>query len=193
MEQKYCVPWLKKAAPFDFIMSFFKWFYCLDIPVVIALAVAVTLVFLILKERFRESRFWTPAACCLMAVWLIVVVYITVVRRESSAEQDSAWIPLYSYRLAFSGVNWELLRSNLMNVMLFYPAGLLAGSVLPNGKKRLAWILLAAFCALSLCIELSQYFFHLGLAETDDVLHNTLGAFLGVMAAKWPMRQEWEN
>ena len=34
---------------------------------------------------------------------------------------------------------------------------------------------------ISLSIEVMQYFFHRGFAETDDVMHNTLGCIVGYM------------
>lgn len=32
---------------------------------------------------------------------------------------------------------------------------------------------------ISLSIEVMQYFFHRGFAETDDVMHNTTGCLIG--------------
>lgn len=158
--------------------DFFTWFYCLDIPVAVTLAATAAAGFLFIKAWLGETRLWKASVFGLLGLWLVTVVYVTVVRREASGVQETSWIPFYSYYLAFSGVNEELLRSNFMNVMLFFPAGLLAGSVLPNSRK---WVLLTALagCAVSLCIEVAQYFFHLGLAETDDLIHNTLGTLLG--------------
>lgn len=37
----------------------------------------------------------------------------------------------------------------------------------------------AAGLALSICIELAQYKYSLGVVEADDVICNTLGAFWG--------------
>ena len=34
---------------------------------------------------------------------------------------------------------------------------------------------------ISVSIEAMQYFFHRGFAETDDVMHNTLGCILGYL------------
>lgn len=70
-----------------------------------------------------------------------------------------------------------------MNAALFYPAGLLLAELLPetwHSGRRFA-VSLGALAGLSLLIELAQYRFGLGLAQTDDVLHNGLGAALGGM------------
>ena len=96
-------------------------------------------------------------------------------------------IPFQSYRAFFAGENEELLRSNLMNVLLFFPAGLFAGTLLP--RRRLLPILGIALAAalLSAGIEVLQFRFALGFAETDDVIHNTLGALLGAAAGSFPL------
>ena len=69
----------------------------------------------------------------------------------------------------------------LMNVFLFFPLGLTLSNALPRRWNR--WLRIGvttlAGCLLSAGIEYAQYRFALGLAETDDVLCNTLGAFIG--------------
>lgn len=69
----------------------------------------------------------------------------------------------------------------LMNVFLFFPLGLTLSNALPrrwNCWLRIIVTVLAG-CVLSAGIEYAQYRFALGMAETDDVICNTLGAFLG--------------
>jgi len=34
---------------------------------------------------------------------------------------------------------------------------------------------------VSMCIEAMQYFYNRGFAETDDVMHNTIGCIAGYM------------
>ncbi len=75
----------------------------------------------------------------------------------------------------------ELYRAMLMNVFLFFPLGLTLSNALPRKWHRWLRIILTTLvgCALSAGIEYAQYRCALGLAETDDVICNTLGAFLG--------------
>ena len=75
----------------------------------------------------------------------------------------------------------ELYREMLMNVFLFFPLGLTLSNALPRKWHRWLRIILTTLvgCALSAGIEYAQYRCALGLAETDDVICNTLGAFLG--------------
>ena len=75
-----------------------------------------------------------------------------------------------------------------MNVVLFYPAGLLGCSILPNKwhQAHKAMLIVCTFTVMSICIEFAQYCFALGLTETDDVIHNALGVFWGVLVHSIP-------
>ena len=75
----------------------------------------------------------------------------------------------------------ELYREMLMNVFLFFPLGLTMSNALPRKWHRWFRISLTTLtgCILSAGIEYAQYRFALGMAETDDVICNTLGAFAG--------------
>jgi glycopeptide antibiotics resistance protein len=121
----------------------------------------------------------------LFGIGLIIVVgvilFTTVSSRPSGETFDHSLIPFHSYREVLNGGNIEILRSNFMNVVLFYPAGLLFGSLLPHGWRKWHKVLLTVvvFCALSCGIEYMQYAFSLGHVEIDDVIHNAFGALLG--------------
>ena len=75
----------------------------------------------------------------------------------------------------------ELYREMLMNVFLFFPLGLTLSNALPRKWHRWGRIALTTFigCILSAGIEYIQYRYALGMAEVDDVICNTLGAFIG--------------
>lgn len=74
-----------------------------------------------------------------------------------------------------------------MNVALFYPAGLLAASLLPEKWSRCQKMLavLLPFALLSMMIEYTQFRYALGESEIDDVIHNTFGAFIGALPIVW--------
>ena len=75
----------------------------------------------------------------------------------------------------------ELYREMLMNVFLFFPLGLTLSNALPRRWHRWLRIVLTTLtgCVLSAGVEYAQYRFALGMAETDDVICNTLGVFVG--------------
>lgn len=68
----------------------------------------------------------------------------------------------------------------LGNIMLFLPLGILVYQLV--GSLRCT--VLAGFL-LSLSIEILQYIFSLGVTDTDDLLLNTLGAWIGAGLAIW--------
>lgn len=110
-----------------------------------------------------------------------MVLFATLFSRQSAVSHSPNLIPLHSYRELLNGGTRELLRTNFMNVILFYPGGLLLRMLLPSGRRAVpAWIgtglLLGCF---SLGLEYLQYRLALGTPEIDDVIHNTLGALLG--------------
>lgn len=76
----------------------------------------------------------------------------------------------------------ELIVENMMNVWVFAPVGILLG-VMVNGARLTVMkellIALMVGMGISVSIEAMQYFFHRGFAETDDVMHNTMGCVIG--------------
>lgn len=93
------------------------------------------------------------------------------------------WIPFHSYRkLLATGVS-EIIRTNFMNIVLFYPAGFLTASLLPEEwlcRQKLLTVGVL-FSLFSLSIELGQFYYALGEPEIDDVIHNTAGAICGTI------------
>lgn len=142
------------------------------------------LIFCTIFHKYSGRRWLKPCVGAVLAVWFAVVLWLTVLGRSGGGVYETHWIPLHSYRAAFSRVDSEVLRSALMNVALFYPAGLLMAGLSPEKrsfrKGMLCTVLI--FALLSLAIELSQYHWQLGNCEIDDVLHNALGAGLGFAA-----------
>lgn len=63
-----------------------------------------------------------------------------------------------------------------MNLVLFVPIGLMLRGVIDS-----CWKVVAGGCFLSLSIEVQQLLFRKGLCETDDLIHNTLGALIGCL------------
>lgn len=111
-------------------------------------------------------------------------------RTEGGNLSAPVLMPFASYQAAFNGGNKEIYRTNFMNVVLFYPAGLLGLEALPKDWYKLLKVALitALFFLVSACIEYVQYRFGLGLAEMDDVIHNTLGALLGAMVCSMSIK-----
>lgn len=107
-----------------------------------------------------------------------IILYATVLTR-APGDYDIILTPFAAFTAAHRQP--ELYREMLMNVFLFFPLGLTLSNALPSKwrcRRRIAFTTLVGF-VLSASIEFTQYRFSLGLAETDDVICNTLGAFVG--------------
>ena len=130
-----------------------------------------------LCQRIGERRrmLLNIALACVAA---FIILYATILTR-SVGVPAAILAPFAS--LTAARVQPELYREMLMNVFLFFPLGLTLSNALPRKWHRWGRITLTTLvgCALSAGIEYAQYRCALGLAETDDVICNTLGAFLG--------------
>lgn len=125
-----------------------------------------------------KSKIWLAANGILAAAAVAVILYITVFSRAGSV-QTLILEPLAAVKGAAQQP--ELYRALLMNIFLFFPLGLVLSNALPQKWHCLGRVALATLvgCILSACIEYVQYKYSLGVAEADDVICNTLGAFLG--------------
>ena len=158
--------------------------YCLSIGKAIPLIAFVTCGFLKLEKSVSQYRIWRWLKSVTVLVLITVIAYTTIGNRSGGGDLVHELIPFHSYRAVWNGGNPEIYRSNFMNVILFYPAGLLATSLLP--RKWSGWcrclLVVFALTAMSAGIEFLQYHYSLGRCEIDDVIHNALGALLGSLA-----------
>lgn len=124
------------------------------------------------------ARRWRWGNLVLVLLMTAAIFYATLFSR---AEGSTGLILTPFASLTAARQQPELYREMLMNVFLFFPLGLTLSNALPRKWHRWGRIILTALigCILSAGIEYAQYRYALGLAETDDVICNTLGAFLG--------------
>lgn len=172
------------------LRTVYLWFYCLPIWKAAAVVLLGTAVFLALKARFDRHWQWKIGVSALLCACIGIILYSTIAGRTEEGAGQLILSPFQSYWTVFGGGERELLRSNFMNVVLFYPAGLVLASALP--EKWHGWVkmvlIFVLFTGLSVGIEWMQYHQALGQAETDDVIHNSLGALLGAAAANVRMK-----
>lgn len=124
------------------------------------------------------ARRWRCGNLVLVLLITAAILYATLFSR---AEGGTGLILAPFASLTAARQQPELYREMLMNVFLFFPLGLTLSNALPRKWHRWGRIILTTLigCALSAGIEYAQYRYALGLAETDDVICNTLGAFIG--------------
>ena len=109
---------------------------------------------------------------------VIAILYATILTRTPGS-YELILTPFATFTAALQQP--ELYRALLMNVFLFFPLGLTLSNALPRKWHRWLRIILTTLigCILSAGIEYAQYRYALGMAEVDDVICNTLGAFIG--------------
>lgn len=165
--------------------TFFRDFYCLPIRDILVLMTVATWAFLDCRDRLAGKRWWKAGLLPVFLGCTAVILYLTVSTRDSSVNSTVCLMPFHSYREVLNGGNPEIYRSNFMNVILFYPSGLLGASLLP--KKWPGWLrvllVFVLLAGLSLGVEYLQYVNEMGRAEIDDVIHNSLGALLGCLCS----------
>ena len=141
------------------------------------LLLSLLLLWPVLCQRIGERRrvLLNTALACAAA---FIILYATILTRTPGVP-EAILTPFAA--LAAARQQPELYREMLMNVFLFFPLGLTLSNALPRKWHRWLRIILTTFvgCAFSAGSEYAQYRYALGLAETDDMICNTMGAFLG--------------
>ena len=110
----------------------------------------------------------------LLAAYVVFIFYETLMFRESG-DPRTALIP-FSYLKQFA-LEYTVRAEVIDNIWLFIPLGAGLYSFCP--KRKILWLPFA----LTLFIETAQFATGLGLAQTDDVIGNTLGGIIGFLMA----------
>ena len=141
------------------------------------LLLSLLLLWPMLCQRVGERRrvLLNTALACAAA---FIILYATILTRTPGVP-EAILTPFAS--LTAARIQPEIYREMLMNVFLFFPLGLTLSNALPRKWHRWLRIILTTLvgCAFSAGIEYAQYRYALGMAEVDDVICNTLGAFIG--------------
>lgn len=157
--------------------NIFHRIYILDISTILISIPILLLVWSVIGAAFYKYMRIIGAVMAVIAV--TAVLYVTVLTRsESGAGAD--FIPFSSFERA--KIQPEFYRSMLMNVFLFVPLGLSLPFVFGGGTGKRILLTILVGLLLSVTVEAIQFFAHLGLAETDDVICNTLGTAIGSCA-----------
>ena len=120
-------------------------------------------------------------------LWAIFLLYLAILLRitvfRTSFLSDGLWngtLNLIPFQDLFALISTNgfgyFLYLFLGNIVWFIPFGFLLGALL---KKTRYWPVLWGFC-LSFLIEFLQFLGSSGVSETDDLVLNTLGTFIGV-------------
>lgn len=113
----------------------------------------------------------------LLAVYLILTFYLTVVSRVSLGKDyiRTEWLEGYK---SFHDVYAS--SENYLNILLFVPIGCLVGLV--TKKYRLINAILVGLF-VSETIECAQLIWQRGTFDVNDLMNNTIGAMIGGLIA----------
>ena len=111
--------------------------------------------------------------------YLFLVVISTVVARRVGNEYRFVLKPFWTIQTILSGGKSKawLIKEVILNILMLMPVGLLAPMLFERREKTKTLFL---GIGISLSIEILQFVMHRGLAETDDIMSNTLGVLIGI-------------
>ena len=152
----------------------------LPLPCLIFAVLAIGYCWGAAKERFSLAyrRAWRGFHWIVLVLWLAVFASVTTLSRSPAAVREIILRPFWSYRVAFIQGSYDLFMEIVLNMLMFLPLGVVLGELLPPGKRFWA---LPICLGVSICGEIAQSIFLLGLCETDDVISNTFGAAVGIV------------
>ncbi len=135
----------------------------------------VTAVILYKKGRIAKGE---RNLFVLLWVYTLCVLFITVIGRFIHEDFRAQPIPLSSYRSYLMTSNIRELWGIILNVLMFVPLSFLTAQLLREHRP----VRFALLCSilLTLTIEALQYVTRTGTFEVDDLIHNTLGALIGI-------------
>lgn len=160
------------SGVFEHYFTYLLYRYPSEIFYIIAALVLLTVTLGIWKGAFMAKVMSLIGYC-------LVVLYLTVFSR-TTIEHKIGVIPFSSYTDIANGVRL-LLPQVLMNILMFIPTGFL----LKTSFRSWGWKKVLAFGSVfSLLIELLQLALMKGVAEVDDIIHNSLGCMMGYVIYK---------
>lgn len=131
-----------------------------EMIVVLIVIVVICITLLVPKKYIR----------ILLGMSILSILYLTLFNRAQSNLEPKFEL-FWSYKQFFT--DKTLQKEILLNILLFLPLGYLLSFITKN--KR--YVLLAIL--FSVCIEIVQLVFGLGVFEYDDMISNGIGSVLG--------------
>lgn len=120
--------------------------------------------------RNKKNRFFVS----LLAAYVFLVIADVLLTRNFGGSIEYELIPFWSYHAILFGTDITILYQVIANIIMFIPIGIL----LPYSFKIRKLTILIGF-SLSCLFEVMQLVLRCGLFEFDDIMHNTLGTFIG--------------
>jgi hypothetical protein len=113
-------------------------------------------------------RIWKKPSLGLLIGYSFLILTETVLIRKPFSGQH------FNPELFWSWKQWKIQKNQILtNVIMFVPVGAMAGRI---WRWKGLWVAVG----LSIVIEILQLITARGLCEFDDVIHNCIGALIGI-------------
>ena len=146
------------------------------ISVIAFAAFCAVSIFLYKKHKFNKVQ---CVAAILLSLYIVVLLYFTVVGRYSHEEYEYKINFFTSYRWFFEHNGEQVLRQLLINLVMLMPVGFILPVVINAKHKYL--ITMALSLLLTVFIETMQLITKCGSFEIDDIINNFVGAVIGML------------
>ncbi len=171
----------------------FNWFHLFyyDRPAMLFVVQFTCIIYFIVKLIIKRSdknfindysKFIKHTTVCFVLYYLLILIYCFIIVREITFIKPTPnLIPFDTIYNSFSDerIDYELLFLFLGNIAIFLPLGVFLSALIKNKL-----ILMIFPIALSVGIEVSQYYLGNGHPDIDDVLLNVLGFYIGILFKK---------
>ena len=151
--------------------------YCQNLFLLFILTVIFITTYAVLNVIFNNSKIFRAVGfiCIFISLWGILS--FTLFNREVST-YGIELVPFYG--LFMPNPPPEYYRTLFLNCLLYIPFGTFLPYMLSR-KYEILNIIVTVLLSLviSITIESLQYYFSIGVFETDDIIFNTLGGFVG--------------
>lgn len=144
--------------------------------------IVVLLILLVRKCRKRKTHFSDVLAGILFAVYVSIILQLTLVNRESGSRIGINLDVFHGLVGTDYNLRWLMIAYAVLNCILFVPYGFILSmfSFVNERKTGIQFVLATLFSFLaSMMIEMTQLITRRGYYEVQDLLLNTLGGVLG--------------
>lgn len=162
--------------------------FCVKPILLSGILVVALVLYLVIKNDSRCPRIRTIAGSLLLYYYCCIMFWnvVGIPTLGEFARVSSLGEPIFNPKLNFIPFNDGFSLSFILNVCLFMPLGFLA-PVISKTYCRARNTVLLGF-VLSLAIEISQLFTLYRATDINDLLTNTLGAYLGYLVFRATVR-----
>lgn len=166
-------------SPIRTLFTYFPLTFFLRVFILLAIdIITVVLVYKFYKKNKLDKC--RAIAVVVLVTYITIVLFFTVLGRRT--------LDYYRFGPGIASYYTDLLSGNtaidiielLINIFIFVPIGMISGILFK--KLKIFWAVAVGLCT-SLAIEFLQLLLRNGFVSLTDVIHNTLGTFIGGLLA----------